>query len=552
MHVDVRWFCALVLMSSFFLGSFWSSPVSAGQPEAEILLARATLAYENEEFEQAKALLLEAIDQDPDNSRVLYYLGLVHLAQKQPAQAVPYLGKGLSIRPSNLFLRYQLGLAYFALPDYEKAAPPLFEVYEKQPTLDSLGFYVGYLLYRKKDYEGALAAFDANQTQDFDTQQLTLFYRGLTLGVLGLSDQAIEELEEVKLDRTVAPLSSAAIRVRERLAAKKKADETKPWQLQVSLGGFYDDNVSINPNSSSNAPDPNSTTREAGNQALRDLRNRDTKAPGFLATLRADYSFWREGPYEVSGNYSFFQTVNGNGLSELNIQDHLLGLSGFYRDVAFKLPYQVDLQYTFDYLLLDMSKFLARHTPTLSATVIPPSFTVPTLGSIGNLTSVLYRYRNQNFFKEEQGGVKKNIRDGHNNMLGLLHVFRFADDQFLFRIGYQYDNESTKAKEFSYSGNRLLTGGQWLIPWGGLTLRYDYDIHWRGYEKKQTFSPFTDKDGNLSKRKDTQHTHLVQLTKPLPYNLTLTVQYQGIYNKSKIRVYDYSKNLGTLILTWVY
>ncbi len=550
MHVDVRWFCALVLMSSFFLGFFWSSPVNAGQPEAEILLARATLAYDNEEYDQAKTLLLEAIDQDPDNSRVLYYLGLVHLAQKQPAQAVPYLGKGLSIRPSSLFLRYQLGLAYFAVPDYEKAAPPLFEVYEKQPTLDGLGFYVGYLLYRKKDYEGALAAFDANQTQDFDTQQLTLFYRGLTLGVLGLSDQAIEELEEVKLERSVSPISSAAIRIRERLAAKKKADEKKPWQLQVSLGGFYDDNVAINPDSGSI-----STSGPQGaqpNDALRLLRRRDTKAPGFLAALRADYSFWREGPYEVSGNYSFFQTVNGNGLSELNIQDHLLGLSGFYRDVAFKLPYQVDLQYTYDYLFLDMNGFLARHTPTLSATVIPPSFTVPTLGSVGNLTSVLYRYRNQTFFNEQQGGVKKNLRDGHNNMIGLLHVFRFADDQVLFRLGYQYDNESTKEGEFSYNGNRLLTGGQWLMPWGGLTLRYDYDIHWRGYKKNQGFSLFTDKDGNPSKRKDTQHTHLVQVTKPLPYNLTLTAQYQGIFNKSKIRVYDYSKNLGTLILTWSY
>ena len=72
-------------------------------------------------------------------------------------------------------------------------------------------------------------------------------------------------------------------------------------------------------------------------------------------------------------------------------------------------------------------------------------------------------------------------------MLGLLHVFRFADDQVLFRLGYQYDHESTEGKEFSYNGNRLLTGGQWLIPWGGLTLRYDYDVHWRAYKKKQTF-----------------------------------------------------------------
>ena len=404
---------------------------------------------------------------------------------------------------------------------------------------------MGYLRYRQKDYEGALEAFDANQTQDFDTQQLTLFYRGLTLGVLGLSDEAIEELGEVKLDRTVAPISSAAIRIRERLAAKKKADEKKPWQLQVSIGGYYDDNVAIN-------PDSVGSEINLATNTVRALRERDTTAPGFLASLRADYSFWRQGPYEISGNYSFFQTVNGNGLGELNLQDHLVGLSGFYRDVAFKLPYQVDLQYTYDYLFLDMTAFLARHTPTLSATVIPPSFTVPKLGSVGNLTTVLYRYRNQNFFNEEQGGSRQDLRDGHNNMIGLLHVFRFADDQFLFRLGYQFDTENAANGEFSYNGNRLLTGGQWLIPWGGMTLRYDYDIHWRHYKRRQTFAPFGNSRGNLRKRNDTQHTHLVQVTKPLPYNLTLTAQYQGIFNSSNVLIYDYSKNLGTLILTWAY
>jgi len=550
----------LILACLLLLSPQWTCSVFAEQSDAEILLAQATLAYENHLYEKALSLLLEAKDHDPNNSRVLYYLGLVYLAQKQPAEAARYLEQGLEIRPENFFLQYQLGVAYFALKKYDQAAPLLFAVYKEQPMLDSLGFYVGYLRYRQKDYDGALEAFEANNTDDVDTQQLTQFYRGMTLGILGLPQQAIEELEEIKLERAVTPLASAAIRIRERLAAERKVDEKKPWQLQLSVGGFYDDNVAINPDPVNRIPilqppiDPN--------LVINNLRRRQTTAPGFLASLRADYAFLRKGPFELTGTYSFFQTVNGEDLDELNIQDHLGGLSGFYRGVVADIPYQVDLQYTYDYLFLDMTGFLARHTPTFSATILPPTFTLPGIGAVGNLTTALYRYRKQTFFNEEAasndirfgGGVLNadNFRDGYNNMLGVLHAFRFDSDRLILRIGYQYDNESTEGGPFSYQGDRLLTGGQLKIPWGGMTLRYDYDVHWRDYKNKQTFPFFTDRDGKLVRRHDIQQTHLVQLTKPLPNNFVITAQYQGIRNESRIPVYDYSKNVWTLIVTWTY
>jgi hypothetical protein len=63
---------------------------------------------------------------------------------------------------------------------------------------------------------------------------------------------------------------------------------------------------------------------------------------------------------------------------------------------------------------------------------------------------------------------------------------------------------------------------------------------------------FTNDNGNLSRRDDTQHTHLVQLIKPLPYNLTVTAQYQHIHNNSDTPVYDYTKNVFTGLITWTY
>ena len=85
-----------------------------------------------------------------------------------------------------------------------------------------------------------------------------------------------------------------------------------------------------------------------------------------------------------------------------------------------------------------------------------------------------------------------------------------------------------------------------------MTLRYDYDVHWRDYKNNQTTLVFTDRNGNLTKRNDRQQTHLVQLTKPLPHNFSVTAQYQGIRNKSDIPIYDYTKNAWTLLFTWTY
>jgi hypothetical protein len=85
-----------------------------------------------------------------------------------------------------------------------------------------------------------------------------------------------------------------------------------------------------------------------------------------------------------------------------------------------------------------------------------------------------------------------------------------------------------------------------------MSLRYDYDVHWRDYKNRQTTATITDRAGRLVRRDDTQQTHLVQLTKPLPNNFSLTAQYQGIRNESRTPLYDYSKNVWTLLVNWTY
>ena len=552
-HSLQKFHCLFLTILVFTAGG-WSTPAAWGQrADANVLAANAAIAYDDKQYDEALALLDQALALDPQHERSLFYKGVVHLAKKRPEMAIGYLETVHRLRPTDLDIKKHLGIAHFAVGDYDRAKPFLDEVYKQNPDGENIGYYVGFLRYRDKQYAQAVNAFEKNQSPDPDMQQLNGFYQGLALGVLGLPNEALSELEQVQRTQTISPLTQASVRIREALSAGQVSNAQKRFRLQISAGGFYDDNVKINPNSVGTIPILNPPNDP--NLLLTALRNRETTAYAALGSLRADYSFLRNGPFEATATYSFFQTLYGEGFDEFNIQDHLVGLSGFYRNVIADLPFQLGVQYTYDYLFLGSDGFLSRHTPTTSATIIGPTFTLPGVGSVGNITTALYRYQVQTFFREvgnDDLRFRGELRDGYNNMVGLLHAFRLASDKLLVRIGYQYDNESTDGAAFSYRGHRLLAGAQLQLPWGEMSLRYDYDVHWRDYKNKQTTVIFTDESGRLSKRDDQQHTHLVQLTKPLPNNFSLTAQYQGIRNKSDIPLYDYKKNAYTIILTWTY
>ena len=521
----------------------WSAacPTFAQQADAEVLAAEAALAYEEHRYKEALSFLKKALAFDAYNPRALYYLGLVHLAQEQPEQAAGALATLRRLRPADLDVTYHLGVAYFAGGRYDQAGPLLEEVFRQQQSRDNLGYYVGFLRYRKQDHAGAAAAFVANQSTDPTIRQLALFYRGLALGTMGLSDQAQAELESARQIQPMSPITGASVRIQEALATAKKATDSRRFQAQIGLGGYYDDNVAVNPNSSQ---DP---IAEA-------LRSRPTASPGFLATIRADYAWYRRGPVEATATYSLYQTVNtDDGVGAFDIQDHLGGLSGVYRGVLGKMPYEMGAQYSYDYMFLDLNGFLSRHSLTFPIAVVAPNFYAPGLGSVGNLTTLLYRYQIKEFFREPADSDVRfaaDSRDAYNNMIGLLQVFRFMQDRYLFRLGYQYDNEAAAGSAFTYTGNRVQLGGDLTLPWQKLSLRLQYDVHWRAYSHPQVL--FFNDAGILSQRYDIEHDIFLQLSRPLPQGLTAALQYQGIRNASNIPVYAYTKNVFILLLTWIY
>ena len=523
-----RYPARVLILSLLALSALCAAHAFAQQSEADVYVAQAILAYDDKRYVEALSLLNEALKLDPGNIQALYYTGLVHLAQKDPVLAMKSLELARAKSPDDLIIRFQLGVAYFTLEQYDDAQPLLESVFKAQPKLENLGYYVGFMRYRKKDYKGALEAFQASASTDPTMQQLTKFYAGLASGILGLSERAITEVEEALRIQPGSSLTGPAERIRDTIV--KARERERRLRAEIRLGLSYDDNVSINPQAST---DP----------AAESLRTPQSRSLGELALLRLDYSWLRRGPWEATASYSFFQTVyNNDGASAFSIQDHLGSLGGFYRGTVAAMPYQLGLNYSYDWLTLGSNPFLDRHTATVFGTLVEDA---------RNLTTLIGRLQFKNFLSDAATVLPNPAlnRDARNGMVGPVHVFRFAGDRHLFRIGYQFDIEDAEGSDFSYTGHRALTGGQYTLPWGDTRLRYDYEVHFRSYDNVNTFPAAT---GDARTRKDTEQLHSFRIEKPLPNSLTLSAEYLGTFSQSNIAVYNFHRNVFSLIMTWTY
>ena len=514
-------------------------PAAAQQSEADVFVAQAILAYDARRYDEALALLKDALTLDPKNVEALYYSGLVLMAQQKTEQAVGVLEKARALAPRDVSILFLLGVAHFALERYDQAEGPLTQVFNERPQTEGIGYYVGLIRYRKKDYQGALKAFRSETSKNPNIQQLVRFYSGLTLAILGLPEQAVAEVDAALRLQTGSALTGPAERIRDSLASAREAE--RRFHADVRVGFLYDSNVAVIPQPSH---DP---TAES-------IRRRKTATTGEIAALRLEYAWLRTGPWESTVTYSFFQTYN-NRLPDFNVQNHLVAGALSYRAAIGAMPFQVGTQYSWDYLSLGNDDFLQRHTATIFGTLVENQ---------GNLTTVLARFQNKDFYATA-GQLEDEDRDARNWMVGLTHVFRFAQDKHYVRVGYQFDYEKADGRNYAYAGNRFLAGGQYTLPWGSTRLKYDFDLHQRHYLHANTLLPVL--NPGTREREDFEQNHVVRVEQVLAANigptsigcaptapcpLTLAAEYQRTVADSNLAVYAYNRNVWSLTLAWQY
>jgi tetratricopeptide (TPR) repeat protein len=507
-----------------------AGPAAAQLTEADVYVNAAIVEVEERQYDRALANLRRALEVEPGHVEALYYTGVVHMAQRRPDEAVRVLEQARQRSPRDPAIAVQLGLAYFGLQQYDRAQALLEEVFRTDPTLDGLGYYTGFLRYRNRDYRGALQAFRSGRASDPEIQQLTRLYTGLALAALGLPGQAAAEVEEALRIAPGSAITGPAERFRDAVVAARQRD--RRLRVDVRLGMFYDDNVRVLPDLVGPGGDP-----LVG--IIRDEADGSRDSIGELLSARVEYAFLRTEQWELSIGYTFFYSYY-NSATDFNVMNHLGSLSGVYKTAVAGMPLALGGQYAYDALFLDEEIFVQRHTATLYATLVPGERT---------LTQAVARYQAKNF--NETGRTPSDeFRDASNWMLGLLELFRFSQDRHHLKVGYQIDYDDTTGRNYEYVGHRFLAGGQYTLPWWGIRLRYDLDVHLRDYLNVNTVLP-SNAPGTLE-RYDREFNHNVRVEAPLPYNLTLVGEYLRTDAHSNLDVFDYTRNVWTLSLNWTY
>ena len=341
--------------------------------------------------------------------------------------------------------------------------------------------------------------------------------------------------------RTVSPVTGPADRLRDSLVAAKATENRFHGQMQV--GGFYDSNVAVIPQST-------------GEPTIESLRNRKSESAGALASLRLDYSWLRHGPVESTLSYSLFLNGN-NSLQDFNVSNHLGALGMFYRGIIASMPFQTGLQLTVDNTDLGREQFLRRYSGSVFGTLVESQQHLTTLQGRVQLKEFEEADISQIINPTVRAALAEDVRSATNWMAGLTHIIRFEQDRHFIRGGVQVDRDAAIGENFDYTGYRLQAGGLYTLPWFNIRVRYDYDVHFRLYDSPNTRFSRTGllQTGEMPHvtQTVTEQTHVLRIEKPFPNNITMAVDWQNTFSRSNIDIlFNFDRQVVSWTVAWAF
>jgi tetratricopeptide (TPR) repeat protein len=505
-------------------------PATAQPADVDVYVAEAILAVEDKQWDKALDLLRRVLARQPDHAEALYYTGIAYMGKQQPAQALAPLLRARELSPNEGAIALQLGLAYVALEQYDRAESTLEGAYARDPSLDSLGYYVGFLRYRRGRYQEALTAFRAGRTTDGAVADLTRLYTGLSLQRLGLPAQAEAELAQIGKLQPASPLTAPAERLKSAIATSRET--LRRFRAVLRAGAFYDDNAPA-------APD-----RVDDDPLVGALRHGPQRTTGELFSVNLQYDWLRHEGWLGTVGFSFLGTHN-NRLPSFDLQDYS-GVVQVGRAFSVgNLIVQTGGSYVYDYLVLDNDEFVQRHAV---------SGYVALAESARHLTSVQARIEVKEYSEIRPLPVAE-FQDAVNYLLGVTHFVRFDRDRHFLKVGYQFDDDDTRGRNYAYHGHRFLAGAQYTLPWYDVRLTYDFDVHYRDYLYANTLLPL--RRGGTRERSDLEYTHSARVDVPLPWftrdqAFFVTGAYTGKIADSNLSVFRYHRNNVSIYFTWQY
>ena len=187
--------------------------------EPAVLLARARVFEQNQDYDRAVGLMEEAAAAASGSPEPLVYLGeaLLHAQRLGAADDAFSRAEGrareiLKSDPNDYDALYFLGVAQQRQKRFAAAEETLLKVHAKQPRNALAAYQLGATLAFKEDWGGAISALDEAVNLDSGIAY-AYYYRGLAAGRIGRKDLLVNDLDRFLAMAPRAPEAARAQKI---------------------------------------------------------------------------------------------------------------------------------------------------------------------------------------------------------------------------------------------------------------------------------------------------------------------------------------------------
>ncbi len=281
------------------------------------------------------------------------------------------------------------------------------------------------------------------------------------------------------------------------------AEPKKKFTAKLSGGLQYDSNVIL----------------EQDSPVTPGVKNSDWR---YVWTVDLAYAFLDTGKAGAEVGYQFYESIH-HELKDYNVEQHTGRVAGKYE---LSKTVSAGLEYDFVYSSLRSDHYSTEHrfVLRLPAKLAPESLTEPHVA-----------YEAKRFF-DTAAFTGNADRDGTNTAAGVSHTIMLGKKAAI-SFDYTYDADSAAVDSWSYAGNKGTVNA--LAEWGAYTVFGTVSYYDRKYDG---LAP-----GASEKRHDEAQEYSAGVSRKAAKNVTVTFSDLYTINDSNLAVYQYTRNILSLI-----
>jgi tetratricopeptide (TPR) repeat protein len=418
-------------------------------------------AYEEGDYQDAKANFGKALQFDSDNLLYNYHMGKICMKTKEYPEAKTYLLKAWRMNPELTGLKYDMAMLNYEMGEYSKASELFMEIIREYPSDPTPYYYAGLSLFKQARYKTAVDYLMTASEKHPYFKLTAYYYAGICYLKIGENQDAADIFTYVEKhadSETLRKYASDWLR-----AVEQQRNALKPYQIFLKASYEYDSNVKLEP-----------SDQQMENEVSEDTGDFVTKA-----YLSCTYNFVRQKDYQIGAGYYHYQTW----YQSLNTYDLIGSIFHLYGNYSLD-PVVFELSYIPSYYCLDSDSFLMQHQIRTNLRWNMDGKVMPRLSHI---------YSRDNYFED-------NDSDGHSNEILSDIYYRIRNEvYFLWQLGYERYSASAESEDYSLMHTKM--GMIFLLTWDvNLTISGEYshkkyDMPQAGMNLKQRETKY---DGNIS------------------------------------------------------